>query len=166
MTTSLVRPFAIISGAQVHRARDGREKQPVELVEATHRLHAAGETVNPASYFLRFPDRPASRIITRPASLGGTFQVDGLKWTSSFLGNGALRTPRASAVLIVGNFKPCRWSGATSRLTRNGARGVTAAVIAPDLPERCLDTIYQGLPSETIRRRVEGCDSSAARRKE
>jgi hypothetical protein len=72
MTTSLVRPFAVISGAQVHRARDGREKQLVELVEATYRLHAAGETVNPASYFLRFPDRPASRIITRPASLGGT----------------------------------------------------------------------------------------------
>ena len=162
MTGTSAPPFAVISGAQVHRARDGREEQLVELVEATCRLHAAGETVNPASYFLRFPDRPASRIITRPASLGETFQVDGLKWTSSFLGNGALRTPRASAVLIVGNFKPCRWSGATSRLTRNGARGVTAA----DLPERCLDTIYQGLPSETIRRRVEGCDSSATRRKE
>jgi len=96
MTTSLVRPFAVISGAQVHRARDGREKQLMELVEATYRLHAAGETVNPASYFLRFPDRPASRIITRPASLGGTFQVDGLKWTSSFPGTwlSVLRGPR------------------------------------------------------------------------
>jgi ornithine cyclodeaminase/alanine dehydrogenase-like protein (mu-crystallin family) len=104
MTTSLVPPFAVISGAQVHRALDGREKQIVELVEATYRLHAAGETVNAASYFLRFPDRPAPRIITRPGSLGGTFQVDDLKWTSSFPGNVALRTPRASAVLIVGNF--------------------------------------------------------------
>jgi len=44
------------------------------------------------------------RIIPRPASLGGTFQVDGLKWTSSFPWNVALRIPRASAVLIVGNF--------------------------------------------------------------
>ena len=70
MTMSLVRPFAVISGSQVHRARDGREKQLVELAEATCRLHVAGETVNPESYFLGFPDRPASRIITRPASLG------------------------------------------------------------------------------------------------
>jgi hypothetical protein len=37
MITSLVRPFAVISGAQVHRAEDGREKQIVELVEATYR---------------------------------------------------------------------------------------------------------------------------------
>ena len=109
MTTSLVRPFAVISGSQVHRARDGREKQLVELAEATCRLHVAGETVNPESYFLGFPDRPASRIITRPASLGGTFQADGLKRASSFPGNVTLRTSRASAVLIVGHFKPRRW---------------------------------------------------------
>lgn len=62
MTTSLVRPFAVISGAKVHRALYRREKQIVELVEATYRLHADGETVNPPSNFLRFPDRPASRL--------------------------------------------------------------------------------------------------------
>jgi hypothetical protein len=41
MTTSLVRPFAVISGAQVHRALDRREKQIVELAEATYRLMVA-----------------------------------------------------------------------------------------------------------------------------
>ena len=81
MTTSLVRPFAIISGAQVHRALDSARSR---------------------SWSSRTAQPP--RIITQPASLGGTFQVDGLKWTSSFSGNVALRTPRASAVLIVGNF--------------------------------------------------------------
>jgi cysteine synthase A len=34
-------------------------------------------------------------------------------------------------------------SGATSWLTRNGVRGITAVAIAPDLGERYLDTIYQ-----------------------
>ncbi len=34
-------------------------------------------------------------------------------------------------------------SGATSRLTRNGVRGVTPVAIAPDLDERYRDTIYQ-----------------------
>lgn len=79
-----VPPFAVISGAQVQRALHGREKQIVELVEATYRVHGAGDSVNPPSYFLRFPDRPSSRIIALPASIGGEVRVDGLKWISSF----------------------------------------------------------------------------------
>ncbi|GAA5119175.1 2,3-diaminopropionate biosynthesis protein SbnB [Pseudonocardia adelaidensis] len=101
MTTSIVRPFAVISGSQVQHVLRGREKQIVELVEAAYRLDGAGETLNPPSYFLRFPERPASRIIALPASLGGTFQVTGLKWISSFPENVARGIPRASAVLIL-----------------------------------------------------------------
>jgi 2,3-diaminopropionate biosynthesis protein SbnB len=96
-----VPPFAVISGGQVQRALAGRENQIMELVEATYRLHGAGESVNPPSYFLRFPDRPASRIIALPASIGGKTPVDGLKWISSFPGNVAAGIPRASAVLIL-----------------------------------------------------------------
>jgi N-[(2S)-2-amino-2-carboxyethyl]-L-glutamate dehydrogenase len=93
--------FAVISGAQVQDALHGRERQIVELVEATYRLHGAGDSVNPPSYFLRFPDRLSSRIIALPASLGGPNQVDGLKWVSSFPENVASGIPRASAVLIL-----------------------------------------------------------------
>ncbi|MFF4350268.1 2,3-diaminopropionate biosynthesis protein SbnB [Streptomyces sp. NPDC001530] len=96
-----VPPFAVISGAQVQRALHGREKQVVELVEATYRVHGAGDSVNPPSYFLRFPDRPSSRIIALPASVGGEVRVDGLKWISSFPENVAAGIPRASAVLIL-----------------------------------------------------------------
>ena len=96
-----VPPFAVISGAQVHAALHGRERQIVELVAAAYRLHGVGESVNPPSYFLRFPDRPASRIIALPASVGGHVRVDGLKWISSFPGNVAAGLPRASAVLIL-----------------------------------------------------------------
>lgn len=74
-----VPPFAVISGAQVQRALHGREKRIVELVEATYRVHGAGDSVNPPSYFLRFPDRPSSRIIALPASIGGEVRVDGLE---------------------------------------------------------------------------------------
>jgi 2,3-diaminopropionate biosynthesis protein SbnB len=96
-----VPPFAVISGAQVTHALRGREKQIVELVEATYRLHGAGDSVNPPSYFLRFPDRPSARIIALPASIGGDVQVDGLKWISSFPDNVPHGVPRASAVLIL-----------------------------------------------------------------
>jgi len=93
--------FAVISGAQVQHALQGRENQIVELVEATYRLHSAGDSVNPPSYFLHFPDRPSSRIIALPASIGGQLRVDGLKWISSFPENVAAGIPRASAVLIL-----------------------------------------------------------------
>jgi ornithine cyclodeaminase len=104
MTTTLpasVPPFAVISGGQVQRVLQGREKEIVELIEATYRLHGVGDSVNPPSYFLRFPDRPSSRIIALPASIGGPARVDGLKWISSFPENVAAGIPRASAVLIL-----------------------------------------------------------------
>lgn len=93
--------FAVIPGAQVQQALKGHEKEIVGLVEATYRLHGAGDSVNPPSYFLRFSDRPTSRIIALPASLGGADHVDGLKWISSFPANVQAGLPRASAVLIL-----------------------------------------------------------------
>jgi len=101
MTGTGAPPFAVISGAQVRDALRGRERQITELVEDTYRLHGAGDSVNPPSYFLRFPDRPSARIIALPASIGGKLRVDGLKWISSFPENVAAGIPRASAVLIL-----------------------------------------------------------------
>ncbi|MFG2602118.1 2,3-diaminopropionate biosynthesis protein SbnB [Streptomyces sp. NPDC048514] len=93
--------FSVISGEQVQKALTGSEKEVVELVEATYRLHGAGDSVNPPSYFLRFADRPTARIIALPASVGGSVHVDGLKWISSFPENVDAGLPRASAVLIL-----------------------------------------------------------------
>jgi 2,3-diaminopropionate biosynthesis protein SbnB len=97
--------FAVIPGAQVRDVLRGREREVVALVEDAYRLHGAGSTVNPPSYFLRFPDRPSSRIIALPASIGGDVGVDGLKWISSFPENVASGLPRASAVLILNDHE-------------------------------------------------------------
>ncbi|GAA4727292.1 2,3-diaminopropionate biosynthesis protein SbnB [Phytohabitans rumicis] len=93
--------FAVISGAQVHQVLSGREPQVISVVEAAYRAHGTSATVNPDSYFLRFPDRPTSRIIALPASLRAGFDVHGIKWISSFPENVATGLPRASAVLIL-----------------------------------------------------------------
>ncbi|GAA4058608.1 2,3-diaminopropionate biosynthesis protein SbnB [Actinomadura miaoliensis] len=90
--------FAVIPGDQVQDALGGREQRVIETVEAAYRRHGEGGTVNPDSYFLRFPDRPSARIIALPASLG---DVHGIKWISSFPENVAAGLPRASAVLIL-----------------------------------------------------------------
>ncbi|MFG2903937.1 2,3-diaminopropionate biosynthesis protein SbnB [Kitasatospora sp. NPDC048286] len=98
---SRIPSFAVISGAQVHHATAGQEQAVITAVEKAYRLHGAGETVNPDSYFLRFPDRPSSRIIALPASVGGEVGVHGMKWISSFPENVAAGIPRASAVLVL-----------------------------------------------------------------
>lgn len=97
----LVPPFAVITGAQVADVLTGNEKQVVDLVEEVYRIHGREDSVNPPSYFLRFPDRPTSRIIALPASVGGEKPTDGLKWISSFPENVSAGIPRASAVLIL-----------------------------------------------------------------
>lgn len=123
--------FAVIPGSQVQEALEGRQKEVVDLVGEAYRLHTDGDTVNPPSYFLRFPDRPTSRIIALPASVGGGVQVDGIKWISSFPDNVAAGIPRASAVLILNDHHTgypfaCLESSVISA-TRTAAFAATAA---------------------------------------
>ncbi|MEV0226101.1 2,3-diaminopropionate biosynthesis protein SbnB [Streptomyces sp. NPDC050704] len=132
--------FAVVSGAQVQEALHGREREVVDLVEAVYRLHGAGDSVNPPSYFLRFPDRPSSRIIALPASIGGQVRVDGLKWISSFPENTAAGIPRASAVLILNDHDTgypfaCLESSVISA-TRTAASAALAADRLSDGRER------------------------------
>ncbi|MEW1872513.1 2,3-diaminopropionate biosynthesis protein SbnB [Streptomyces caelestis] len=96
-----VPPFCVVPGSTVHEVLDGRQTEITDLVEAAYRLHGEGHTINPPSYFLRFPDRPTARIIALPASVGGGRPVDGIKWISSFPSNLDHGIPRASAVLIL-----------------------------------------------------------------
>jgi N-[(2S)-2-amino-2-carboxyethyl]-L-glutamate dehydrogenase len=93
--------FHVVPGSAVKSAIDGSRQKIFEAVEAAYRLHAAGESVNPSSYFLRYPDNPTARIIALPAHLGGQVKKSGIKWISSFPANRAGNLARASAVQIL-----------------------------------------------------------------
>lgn len=93
--------FYVVPGAAVERAIGENRQQVFAAVEQAYRLHGAGDSVNPDSYFLRYPDNPSARIIALPAHLGGDVQTSGIKWISSFPANRASNLARASAVLIL-----------------------------------------------------------------
>jgi ornithine cyclodeaminase len=124
--------FSVISGAQVSQTLGGKEKQVVDLVAATYKVHGQGDTVNPPSMFLRFPDRPSSRIIALPASLSGSNKVDGLKWISSFPENVALGLPRASAVLILNDRDTGYPFACLESSIISASRTAASAVLAAD----------------------------------
>ncbi|MFB7907422.1 2,3-diaminopropionate biosynthesis protein SbnB [Kitasatospora sp. NPDC056076] len=147
--------FAVVPGAQVHEALHGHEQDVIATVEAAYRLHGEGRTVNPDSYFLRFPDRPSDRIIALPASLrasgagdgpdsGPTSNdpgVHGIKWISSFPGNVAAGLPRASAVLILNDAETgypfaCLESSIISAARTAASAALAAARLADARGER------------------------------
>ena len=93
--------FYVVPGSTVKGVIGDSRKQVFDAVETAYRLHAAGDSINPDSYFLRYPGRPRNRIIALPAHLGGAVQKSGIKWISSFPDNTAANLARASAVQIV-----------------------------------------------------------------
>jgi ornithine cyclodeaminase len=101
VTASTAPSFEIAGGKVVHAIVFGDIEGCMNVVRRAYLAHGAGRTVNPNSYFLRFPDRPTARIIALPASLGDGFDVAGIKWISSFPDNVARGVPRASAVLVL-----------------------------------------------------------------
>ncbi|KQS71309.1 2,3-diaminopropionate biosynthesis protein SbnB [Modestobacter sp. Leaf380] len=124
--------FSVVPGRQVQAALRGREREVAAVVEGAYRLHGTGDTVNPPSSFLRFPDRPASRIIALPASVGAPIGVDGVKWISSFPDNVRTGLPRASAVLILNDPTTGYPFACLEASVISAARTASSAALAAD----------------------------------
>ena len=65
--------------------------------------HEAGQFTAPPSSFLKRPECPhvADRIIGLAGHLGGSFDIEGLKWIASAHQNPARGLPRANAVIVL-----------------------------------------------------------------
>lgn len=101
MTTLTTPTLQVIGSRSVQDAVGNSRAECAEVVRETYIAHSRGETVNPHSSFLKFPEQPRNRIIALPASVRGADPATGLKWISSWPGNPDGGIPRASALLIL-----------------------------------------------------------------
>ncbi|MFD7937375.1 2,3-diaminopropionate biosynthesis protein SbnB [Streptomyces sp. NPDC059755] len=96
--------FDVVSGTAAREVISESRQEIFQVVKEAYLAHESGQSVNPKSYFLRFPEKPSSRIIALPAYLGGDHDVAGIKWIASFPDNVARNVPRASAVLLLNDY--------------------------------------------------------------
>jgi ornithine cyclodeaminase len=96
--------FDVVSGTVARQVISESRQDIYQVVKAAYLAHESGQSVNPNSYFLRFPEKPSARIIALPAYLGGEHDVAGIKWIASFPDNVAHNVPRASAVLLLNDY--------------------------------------------------------------
>src|SRR3989442_9106588 len=97
--------LSIINGKTVFDIVRAHRSECIRIVRDAYLAHADGQSVNPDSYFLKFPDKPDCRIIALPAYLGKNFGVAGLKWIASYPANIQRGFPRASAVLVLNDYE-------------------------------------------------------------
>ena len=97
--------FDVVPGTAVRDILEADRPKVIDVVRHAYLKHRAGQTLNPDSYFLRFPEKPDARIIALPAYLGDEVELAGIKWISSFPANVKSGMPRASAVLILNDYE-------------------------------------------------------------
>ena len=154
-TNTIERNFSVVSGSTVNKILQNNYAKVVDLVEAAYLAHGEKKTLNPDSYFLKYPDKPEARIIALPAHLGGDFNISGIKWISSFPKNINHGIPRASAVIILNDYETgyplACLEGSIISASRTAASAVLAAqnLIKPKTVDR-LGIIGCGLISRYV----------------
>ncbi|MER7751506.1 2,3-diaminopropionate biosynthesis protein SbnB [Kitasatospora sp. NPDC097643] len=125
--------FSVIDGTTARDIITASRPQIVQAVRETYLAHGAGQSVNPDSYFLRFPEKPDARIIALPAYLGGGVGVAGLKWISSFPANIERGFPRASAALLLNDYETGYPFAVLEASQISAARTAASAVLAAEV---------------------------------
>ncbi len=72
----------------------------IAIIQETTALISSGEYSQPIKPYLRFKN-PSNRIIAMPSYVGGSFDISGIKWVSSFPDNLKSNIPRAHSITIL-----------------------------------------------------------------
>ncbi|PTL79250.1 2,3-diaminopropionate biosynthesis protein SbnB [Vitiosangium sp. GDMCC 1.1324] len=148
--------FSIITGKVTHDIIHGDVAGCIQQVESAYLTHGEGNSVNPDSYFLRFPEKPDARIIALPAYLGGDVDVSGIKWIASYPANVKRGFPRASAVLLLNSYETGYPFACLESSIISAARTAGSAVLAAQWMNggarraRCLGIVGNGLISRYL----------------
>src|SRR5216683_2484296 len=122
--------LSIINGKTVFDIVRAHRAECIRIVREAYLAHADGQSVNPDSYFLQFPEKPDCRIIALPAYLGKNFDVAGLKWIASYPANIQRGFPRASAVLVLNSYETGYPFAILESSIISAARTAASAVLA------------------------------------
>lgn len=105
MNSPQIKNFSVVSGKTVNEILYRGLADTIEVIKDTYITHKNKNTINPDSYFLKFPDQPSNRIIALPASISDEkMNIAGIKWIASFPNNIEQGIPRASALLILNSL--------------------------------------------------------------
>ncbi|MFG2440289.1 2,3-diaminopropionate biosynthesis protein SbnB [Streptomyces sp. NPDC048508] len=147
--------FHVIDGTVAQDVITSAPSEILEIVRDTYLQHSRGATVNPDSYFLRFPDNPGARIIALPAHLGGEAPVSGLKWIASYPENVRQNLPRASAVLLLNDAETgypfaCLEASLISAARTAASAALAVETLAPDEAPRTVLFVGAGIIGRTV----------------
>ncbi|MER0242529.1 2,3-diaminopropionate biosynthesis protein SbnB [Streptomyces sp. HSW2009] len=147
--------FFVVPGAAVSSVLAGAHQDVLRIVADTYVAHEQGLSVNPDSYFLRFPDKPNARVIALPSYLGGDVDTIGMKWIASFPDNIKEGLPRASATLLLNDYATgyplaCLEAAGISAVRTAASAAVAASrLVTADEPVR-LAVVGAGVIARTI----------------
>ena len=97
--------FSVITATVVRNILNQNPNDVYKVVKEAYVKHGQNKAQNPPSYFLRFPDKPKSRIIALPSLIMENPRIAGIKWISSNPDNLAAGFKRASAVIILNDYE-------------------------------------------------------------
>lgn len=124
--------FSVITGRTIFRLIHDDLEGAISVIREAYLAHSRGNSVNPSSLFLRFPDKPNARIIALPTHLGEPWQLSGIKWIASYPDNIREGIPRASAVLILNSHESGYPFACLEASIISAARTAASAALAAD----------------------------------
>jgi 2,3-diaminopropionate biosynthesis protein SbnB len=150
-----VTTFSVIPGSVVSGILAESHEDILRIVAQTYLVHEQGESVNPASYFLLFPEKANARVIALPCYLGGEVNTIGMKWIASFPDNVKHGRPRASATLLLNDYATgyplaCLEAAGISAARTAASAAVAARELIPRAGKVSVAFIGAGVIARTI----------------